>query len=285
VMRTVRVLSMAVAVVALLVAAGCSASSTTSTATTAEATSTPTTSPVPTEPVGPMQGSNATTMPSVVGLNLRIAAERFVGIGQGARLFTDKYHGVWARDVYSKAGGMADIGDPVVTISMPKPGTALHGDNIYLGTGPLEPRKVKGQTVGPWFFNHGALVRKVNDQGCWGCHPPEYCQRCHPGYKVGTAGLAHPPVTVESVVRKRIDALYPDKKVVVTKVLVSGTDGYAVYLTYAEPTSATSAQRTATEGKLTAAIAEAKLKGVSTLVVIWTDQAGRVAATDKVPLR
>ena len=287
-MRTLRVLISALAVVAVLVAAGCSASPTTTP--TAESTSTPTTTPVATAPVGPLLGSNPTTMPSVIGLNLRIAAERFVGMGDGARLFTDKYHGVWAKDVYGSANGAVDIGDPVVTTSSPAVGALLHGDPIYLSTGPLGSRMVDGPTTkphiaGPWFFPHGPLVKRINDQGCWGCHPPEDCRRCHPKYKPGTAGMTHPPITVDSVLRKRVTVLYPDSRVVVKRVVVSGTDGYAVYLQYTDPASATSQERAATESKLSSAIEEAKLKGVGSLIVVWTDSSGRIAASDKVPLQ
>ena len=222
-------------------------------------------------------------MPDVVGLNLHIAAERFAGVGQGARLFTEKYHGVRAIDAYGHGVGI-DIGDPVVTTTSPAPGAALHGDNLYLGTGPLAPRRVAGKTVGPWFFNHGTLVKTQNDQGGWGCHAPEFCRRCHPGYKVGTAGMTHPPVTVESVVRDKVAALYPDRSVVVSRVLVSGTDGYAVYLAYKNPASATSQERPAAERQLANAIAAAKLRGVGSLTVIWTDSGGGIAASDKVPL-
>ncbi|MDR3687619.1 MAG: hypothetical protein P4L93_11760 [Coriobacteriia bacterium] len=283
-MRTLRTLGMAAAAVALLLAAGCSSTAST---TTSEATSTLTTATaaaVPTAPVGPMLGSNATTMPDVIGLNLRIAAERFTSVGSGARIFTDNYHGVWAKDVYGETVP-SDLGDPVVTTTSPAAGSLLHGDNLYIGTGPLAPRKYMGKTIGPWFFVHGPLVKRVNDQGCWGCHAPQFCQRCHNGYKVGTAGMTHPPVTVESVSRNKIAALFPDKKVSVTRVVVNGTDGYAVYLTYTDPASATSVERGATEGKLATAIADAKLSGVGSLTVIWMDSTGQTAAIDKVPLR
>jgi len=281
-MRTLRTLVTTAAIVALLLAAGCSSSASTP---TSEATSTPATeTAVPTAPVGPMLGSNATTMPDVIGLNLRIASERFTSVGSGARLFTDKYHGVWAKDVYRETVTL-DIGDPVVTTTSPAAGSLLHGDNLYIGTGPLVPRKYQGKTVGPWFFVHGPLVRRVNDQGCWGCHAPEFCRRCHNGYKVGTAGMTHPPVTVESVSRDKIAALFPDKKVLVNRVVVSGTDGYAVYLTYTDPASATSVERNATERKLGSAVEAAKLSGVGSLTVIWMDTNGQTAAIDKVPLR
>ena len=281
-MRTIRTLAITAAIVALLLAAGCSS---TPTAPTAQDTSTPTTeTAVATAPVGPMLGSNAATMPDVIGLNLRIASERFNSVGSGARLFTDKYHGVWAKDVYGETV-TSDIGDPVVTTTSPAAGSLLHGDNLYIGTGPLQPRKYQGKTVGPWFFVHGPLVKRVNDQGCWGCHAPEFCQRCHAGYKVGTAGMTHPPVTMESVSRDKIAALFPDKRVSVKRVLVSGTDGYAVYLTYTDPASATSVERRATESKLASAIAAAKLSGVGSLTVIWMDANGQTAAVDRVPLK
>ena len=224
-------------------------------------------------------------MPDVIGLNLHIAAERFVGIGDGARLFTDKVHGAFAKDVYGAAIPPDIGGDPVVTTTSPAPGSPLHGDNLYLGTGPLEPRTVKGHVVGPWFFNHANLVRNVNDEGCWGCHAPEFCRRCHPGYKVGTANMTHPPVTVESVVRKKVAELYPDGRVVVSRVLVSGTDGYAVYLVYKDPAAATSQERPAAEKRLAGALVTAKLSGVRALRVIWADPQGGIAASDDVPLR
>lgn len=223
-------------------------------------------------------------MPDVIGLNLHIAAERFVGIGQGARLFTDKVHGIYAKDVYGVAIPPDIGGDPAVTTSSPAPGAPLHGDNLYLATGPLQPRSVNGKTVGPWYFSHGNLVRTINDEGCWGCHDPDFCRRCHPGYKVGTAGLAHPPVTVESVVRKKVADLYPDGAVKVSRVLVSGTDGYAVYLVYKDPAAATSHERPAAEKRLAEALAVAKLRGVRSLKVIWIDSEGGIAASDDVPI-
>jgi hypothetical protein len=281
-MRTLRVLVLTVAMGAVLVAAGCAKPATQ--LQPAENTSTPTTTPVATAPVGPMLGSAPTTMPSVIGLNLRIAAGRFAGMGEGARLFTDKYHADLATEIYAQRGVAVD--DPVVTTTSPTPGALLHGDPIYLGTGPLKPRMVGGYKVGPWFFKHGPLVKRINDQGCWGCHPPQFCRRCHNGYKIGTAGMTHPPVTVESVVRKKVAALFPDKDITVSRVqVVSGTDGYAVYLVYTDPASATRQGRAATETKLAAAIAGAKLKGVGSLTVIWRDSAGRFAASDKVPLQ
>ncbi|HEY5539889.1 MAG TPA: hypothetical protein VIL41_00365 [Coriobacteriia bacterium] len=283
-MRTLRSAVVAAVMVALLCVAGCSAAPSASPS-SASPTSTPTATAVATGPVGPiLVGSSATTMPDVIGLNLRIASERFAGIGQGARLFTEKYHGIWASQAYGSAN-QGDLGDPVVTTTSPAPGAALHGDNLYLGTGPLALRRVAGKTVGPWYFEHGLLVRSANDHGCWGCHAPEDCRRCHPGYKVGTAGMAHPPVTVESVLRERVAALHPDKKLIVSRVLVSGTDGYAVDLVYADPAVATPQARASTEAQLAKAVTAAKLRGVGELDVIWSDSAGRLAASDRVPLR
>ena len=272
---------MTAAIMALLFAAGCS--STASTA-TSEASSTPTGTAVATAPVGQMLGSDAATMPEVVGLNLRIASERFNSVGSGARIFTDKYHGVWAKDVYGRTVPN-DLSDPVVTTTSPAAGALLHGDNLYIGTGPLAPRKYQGKTVGAWFFVHGPLVKRVNDQGCWGCHAPHFCQRCHNGYKVGTAGMTHPPVTIESVAHDKIAALFPDRRVSVSRVVVNGTDGYAVHLTYTDPASATSIERRVTESKLATAISAAKLSGIGSLTVVWLDAKGQTAAIDKVPLK
>jgi len=151
--------------------------------------------------------------------------------------------------------------------------------------GPLKPRVVAGKIVGPWYFTHAALVRRDNDQSCWGCHDVVFCQRCHPGYKMGTAAMTHPPVTVESAVRDKIAELFPDKRIVVSQVLVSGSDGYAVYLTYSDPAAAISLTRTQTDAALAKAVRDAHIGGVARLIIVWSDSSGRVAADDAVPLR
>ena len=271
----------AIGILLLLVAAGCSSTPRTET-TTSQAVVSATVSA--TQAAGVLEGSAAATMPDVVGLNLHIASERMTGIGQGARLFTEAQHGLSASIAYDPKRHIT-ISDGVVTTTNPAPGATLHGDNIYLSTGPLGTRVVAGKTVGPWYFPHAKFVQRYNDQGCLGCHDPEFCQRCHPGYQLGTAGLAHPPVTVESAVRDKIAALYPDKRISVSKVVVSGTDGYAVYLVYKDPAAAVSSGRGPVEKQLSKAIAAAGLGGVAKLTVLWVDSAGRLAAADDVPLQ
>ena len=281
-MRVVLRVVVALGIVTLFVAAGCSSRPSTDTTPAPEAVVSATVSA--TRAAGVLEGSAAATMPDVVGLNLHIASERMTGIGQGARLFTEDQHGLWASIAYDPARHIT-ISDGVVTTTNPAPGATLHGDNLYLCTGPLGTHVVAGKTVGPWYFPHGKFVERYNDQGCLGCHGPESCQRCHPGYRIGTAGMTHPPVTVESVVRDKVAALYPDKRVSVSKVVVSGTDGYAVYLVYMDPAAAASSGRGAVEKQLSKAIGAAGLGGVSKLTILWVDSEGRLAVADNVPLQ